>query len=537
MRFWFLLLGVFGALWAGDARAHAVLVAADPADGASIAAPPPHVVLRFNEDIALIDARIIDDSGAVVMPPHAPFARDETVVVPLPSAMRAGTYLVSYRITSADSHPVAGSVIFAIGGAADRAAVRAFAPTAGERWRGPAIMIRAMLLAVAALVAGAVLFALLVAPLGARLRRNLGWAALLGLVCAIANLAVRAALLGDAEPAALLDAATWRPVFLVPFGGAMILAGPGFALAAAGLLRSRSGGRENWPTIVGAAATIASLPLSGHAAGVSPVWLGFSAASLHVTLACFWLGAFVPLLAALRGDPAEAAATVRRFSRRAMPAVGILVGAGVILALVQLGDPAALFDGAYGTLLLVKLALVGGLIALACWNRLRLVAALETRGRARPLALAIGAEIIVGLAVLTMSATLGMTPPRVGSPTARDDHHDHAAMGGAGLTRLISTGRITAAFDLNPGRAGRNRLDIVIVDADDRPLVAREVTVEITLPGRGVAAITRRLRAEAPGRYALEGPEFAIAGTWRLRVDVLISDFVLEVLETEFELR
>ena len=37
--------------------------------------------------------------------------------------------------------------------------------------------------------------------------------------------------------------------------------------------------------------------------------------------------------------------------------------------------------------------------------------------------------------------------------------------------------------------------------------------------------IARLMQHVGPGRYRLEGPELAVAGPWRLRIDLLVSDF------------
>ena len=52
-----------------------------------------------------------------------------------------------------------------------------------------------------------------------------------------------------------------------------------------------------------------------------------------------------------------------------------------------------------------------------------------------------------------------------------------------------------------------------------------EVTLRLARPDLGIEEITRLMQHVGPGRYRLEGPELAVAGPWRLRIDLLVSDF------------
>ena len=103
------------ALGAGEAWAHAALVETTPADGARLEAPPAEVVLRFNEPVTTMAMRLLDASGAPAALRTAPTAQGNEVRITVPSDLRAGQYLLSFRVTSLDSHPVGGSVAFSIG--------------------------------------------------------------------------------------------------------------------------------------------------------------------------------------------------------------------------------------------------------------------------------------------------------------------------------------------------------------------------------------------------------------------------------------
>ena len=67
----------------------------------------------------------------------------------------------------------------------------------------------------------------------------------------------------------------------------------------------------------------------------------------------------------------------------AVPAVGLMVLAGLILSIVQLETPAALLTTDYGRIFLAKMAAVLCLLALAALNRQRLTPMLASRMRDR----------------------------------------------------------------------------------------------------------------------------------------------------------
>src|SRR5882757_1870255 len=106
-----LLLVVCGST---NAFAHASLVATEPRDGSMVAQAPRTVRLRFNEPVTPAVIRVIDSDGTT-RNDAAVHAVDETIEITLPTGLPAGTQVISYRVISADGHPVAGSMIFSVG--------------------------------------------------------------------------------------------------------------------------------------------------------------------------------------------------------------------------------------------------------------------------------------------------------------------------------------------------------------------------------------------------------------------------------------
>ena len=115
-----LLLAVTGqVVSAAPAYAHAELVDSSPANGERLQAAPREVVLRFTERVSPVQEafRLLDAATGDRLPAAAGFeepADGSTLRYPLPD-LPDGSYLVTWRVVSADSHPVAGSFSFGIG--------------------------------------------------------------------------------------------------------------------------------------------------------------------------------------------------------------------------------------------------------------------------------------------------------------------------------------------------------------------------------------------------------------------------------------
>ena len=103
------VLALAGAL---PASAHAALVRSSPTSGSTLTAVPPEVALTFNESIDPQFTSVTVKSGSTTASTGKPTVEGATVYQSLDPRMDEGTYTVSYRVTSADGHPVSGSYTF-----------------------------------------------------------------------------------------------------------------------------------------------------------------------------------------------------------------------------------------------------------------------------------------------------------------------------------------------------------------------------------------------------------------------------------------
>ena len=102
---------------ATGALAHASLVRAEPADGAMLARATLGPALTFNEPVSPLVMRLIGPNGELIAPTAT---AENSVVTVTPPRLRQGTHVLSWRVVSADGHPVGGSLMFSVGCASQR---------------------------------------------------------------------------------------------------------------------------------------------------------------------------------------------------------------------------------------------------------------------------------------------------------------------------------------------------------------------------------------------------------------------------------
>lgn len=97
---------------ASPADAHARLEGSSPQDGATLSAVPPEVMLRFNEPIQEDLNQVSVKSGSTEVAKGDPQVDGKKVYQPVEYTMEPGEYTITYKVVSADGHPVSGSLSF-----------------------------------------------------------------------------------------------------------------------------------------------------------------------------------------------------------------------------------------------------------------------------------------------------------------------------------------------------------------------------------------------------------------------------------------
>ena len=504
-------------------------------------------MLRFDEPVTPGRIEVLDSTGRSVIAGETPKAQDAEIHLALPAGLVDGTYLLSYRVTSLDSHPVGGTIVFSIGkpSAGGIAALQSKVADRGSIW--PLLSTVARLLLFISLVgaAGGALFHTLVAHdlwrLDDRTRRRLVALTLLGLAAALLGIGIEGAALAGITwtgIGGLLSGTLWRLGEQTSLGFSLTVAAIALLLLLLALERTR--GRLSLLALPASLIALGSLALTGHAVTAGPLWLTVPVLTIHVLVAAFWLGSLWPLwLAVGQPTPECALALLRRFSAIALPAVLLLVAAGATLAFLQLGRLGELFITAYGLRLASKITFVLVLLLFAALNRFWLTPELTANRSkaAHRLRISIGLEIGLGIAILAATSSLGQVPP----PRALILAAEARGMNGQGMSSMDMSGMTMPAqpgfsvvtfadgrgalIEVSPAAAGPNTITLHLFDAAEKPLTPQQVTVALSQPAAGVEPIEHPLTPESPGLYRWLNAPMPLAGEWKIRLVVFISDF------------
>jgi len=525
------LVRVVALIWmlfaATDAAfAHASLLEVNPADGTALAQSPETLTLRFNEPVSPTVVRIIDPTGKEVTPASVE-ALNETVTVRLANRLPEGTSLLSYRIISADGHPVGGTVSFSVGHPSGNATmIAAVDPTLAKLiWLTKVVIYFGLFAGV-----GGVFFRVWIAretdPASPVARVITGV-----IVCAVLASVLALGLQGlDAlgEPIGrLTTGAVWAAGLSTTLATSLGLGGLAF-LCAYFAGRSIPQMAAKILALSGLIAVGLSLAASGHAGTIEPQWVSRSAVFLHATAVAFWVGALLPLVSIAAFGGPQLVQTLKLFSFWAIPVVVVLVVAGTGIAVAQLGTVSSLWLTDYGHVLMAKLVAVALLLSLAGANYLWLTPAVAAgRPDARAwLRWSIRGEIALVIVILGLVALWRFTqPPRALLAARAAPAHVH-----------IHQLRAMVDLSVTPGQAGPVTIMLQFQSGDFGPLTPKEVTVSLAKPESGIEAIERDAKLE-PGDIWRAGPlVLPLSGQWHVRVDALISDFDKVILEDVIEI-
>jgi putative copper resistance protein D len=260
------------------------------------------------------------------------------------------------------------------------------------------------------------------------------WLAATALLSGLATLAYQVVLVSGRN-GALLDPSVWLRLLMQSRFGTIWLIRQGLLLllGALVLFREREESAVDWTVwrLEGwtlAALAVALMAWASHAVAVKtqdPATV--LAEAVHLTAAGLWLGALLPLALLLRAASREAGAdarpyavlAVRRFSAVALAAMLLIVATGLSNAWNEVGTVPALVGTRYGRLLLIKIALLAGVLGFAVVNRRRILPALSGDGATvgRPamarLSRFITYELGLGVLMVGVAAALSLTVPGI----------------------------------------------------------------------------------------------------------------------------
>ncbi len=349
---------------AGPASAHAQLESTSPNQSSVLERSPSQVVLHFGEPVEIDfgSLRVIGPNGKRVDNggTHHPPGDSHAVATSLPADLGRGTYVVAWRVISADSHPVHGAFVFSVGSATGVAKANSLASALNSQSGSATVGVLFWLIRFAAFAGlifliGIAVMVSLVWRAGGTSRRVgkllwVSWSVLLAstvLGIAIQGVYAAALPLTDIVHPALINA-----VLHTRFGEiellrlALLIAFIPVLLGIQGRLGTHTT-RWFWVVPLEVVAGIALLltpGLAGHAATGSQAGLGIVLDVLHLAGASIWLGGLALLATVLlrvrESDerPADPRLMALSVSNLAFSAVVVVVATGVVQSIRQVGS-------------------------------------------------------------------------------------------------------------------------------------------------------------------------------------------------------
>lgn len=541
-----LLGGLLVLMGAQAASAHAELLSTTPENGAVLDEAPAEAVLTFNEPVQLIDGSIRlfpGDEDPLTLDAHV---NNTSVIAALPADLADGAYALSYRVVSADGHPISGAITFTIGDGQADSATAPIVQTATPQDTQFAVSALTALQYLSLLVfAGLILFERLVlrstAPPEHRFRNILrltgigaGTTSLLLIPTSALNVT------GNPLTAVIDPTAWWSGVLWAPVTAAIIVC---VGLAGAAVLSIRQLGSRGMrllavlPPLLALAAPV----LVGHTQLMEPRALIIAADVGHLLAGAFWTGGVLGLLlflAATRvtstqeagSSPALAAKVVQRFSGVAVWGVVILAVSGTVMGIMIVGSVDALITTSYGLTLILKIGIVIPVIAIAAYNGLRLLPRISSRPTARmqwqTLTRTLSYEAALLVAILLLTGFLTNL-----SPT--HDHHDTPTENTAATAQTVTidadTQGLSLRGELEPALTGENEITFTL-EYDGEPVTPDEVTIRTHQAEHDLGPFQTTAELDpATGQYSAN-LDMPVAGEWEIQVLARVSTFAQPIV-------
>ena len=567
------------------ALGHAVVEGTSPLSGETVKSQPGQIEFRYSEPVEgnFGAIRVFDSKSARVDSGQSfhPGGEGSRLAVRLESGLPKGTYTATYRVISADSHPVSGGFVFSYGRAsAGGATVSDLLKNRGgtgdvtEFFYG---VTRTLQYAATAIAIGSVFFLLaiwlpaLASVAGAggewsraseRFAKRLSL--LLAVAVAVGALSSALGIVFQGATAAgvsFWNALDWnivddvlgtrfgtvwgiRLLVWLALGGLLVAAFSGArrpvlrpaSVGATGLALGRPGLRN--VTILVLLLPLAFLAiapaLSGHASLQNPTAVLFPANVVHVVAMSIWAAGLVTLVFAVaaatrqleRADRSRLlAANLIRFSNIAAFCVGALLITGVLQAWFEIGSWGKLFDSKFGTAVLIKAGLLLiPLAALGAYNRRRLVPELRriAGGSGSPGRTGVLLRRSLLTEIALIAVVLGVTSALVSYPPP-----DTFGKTSGPFAETTSFGPADLQLTLDPARVGANVIHVYLTDKRTGTQwdKLKEFKLSASLPKKSIGPVALDTRKAGPGHFVANGATFGAAGDWQLSAEGRVSEF------------
>jgi copper transport protein len=525
------------------ALAHGYIVRAIPEDRATLQRPPTRLQYWFSEALepAFSSVTLRDQSGTVLAQGGIDPANAALMTLQVPPDLPDGAYLVDMRLAFAsDGHVVAETRVFFVGaevGGVAGSQSRYEVHPLEAAWRTLLYAALTLLLGTTVLYANVLLPAwgsgqYRAGGLPPRVMRRLNWifgtALALGLIGNIIAMAQQSMVFFNTGLSDVIGQGLWQVVRIGSrFGDVwtarmilLALAGVLFGLSIYWREERPATVRAFWSANVWVAALLVStFSVTSHAAGSLRLpWVAVLVDWAHVLSVGVWAGGMAALALVLptalqpyTGEARRMAllAALRRFSRLVIFTLALVIATGIYSAFNWIYQPSDVTQTGWGVSLLVKLALVGGLLLMGSVHFLAAHPQRFQRWNARlerSLNVAHTLRLEAFLALLVLAAAAWLSASAVPEPTFLTE-----GVSAPSATQTVDD--LTVHVSLLPGGPGINTLDVVL-ERDGQPLDDVPVRMQAVNPARDWRSAWQDVFPAGAGLYVTTGAEIDREGRW-----------------------
>ncbi len=501
------------------ASAHATLDGTTPAASSVVSRSPDEIVLDFDETVEprLGSLRLFDDGGREMeVGDLLRDAVDQSVVRASVAPLPDGPYVVVWRVTSADGHPVTGAFPFEVGKVSTGSTSDLLESVVGSLPRDESLGVAIGVIRFFSLLAITLLIGVLVVTAGSeglvRQRSRLVTAVCLTALAAssIGILLLQGPYTTNGGWGDVFDAGLMSDVMSTRLGVALLarvmLVFVLVMLFSPVVMRRRS---SLWLNAVSLATIglVVTFSASGHASARPWAAIIVALDAVHLLAIGAWIGALMAMFVVGReafgyAEEDGTAGHLVRLSRIFTWAMPTVVVTGAVQAWMLIDDRSGVLETTYGRAFLAKVGLVVFAVAIGTGIRRRLA-----HGNVGVLRRALLFEVFVAVVVLGLAAVMVST-----SPTSGD-------AGSASSSVTLVQGGVLADITVSPARVGTVEIHTLFSPPGGSLSPVDDVEVRLELPSRDIPAIPVDMIELGPNHWSGVA-QIPYSGEWTLDVVV-----------------
>ncbi|MFN8015846.1 MAG: copper resistance protein CopC [Acidimicrobiia bacterium] len=507
-----------------SAYAHSQITGSNPGPDETLVFSPKYIELKFSESITATrnSIRLYDQNAKQIELASKTTSVNSTDIHREIPSLNRGIYIVSWSVTSADTHPVKGAYTFSIGeknkqiGDIDKRIAQVLQGNSISKETKVFALINKWFLfaALSLMIAITVLCFFKILKYSADLNKYLLLSLVVVLITTFIGLVVQTSFVQEVSLITALKpnlffeqmrshyglASLLRIIFAVILYFVLTKMNKSFLILALILC-------------IDVAVTVS---LSGHAVAGEYVSVAIVLSVIHVMSTFTWLGSI--LLIATRYKSIRNQINFKKFSKCAMICVALAFMTGAFAWYRQIGPWVYATNSFFGKLVIAKIVFVIATVIAAFFARKKVLSSSVENSKFRKL---------VSFEALVLLIVLGMTSVLVSAVPAKQSANVE-------ISKQIQVSNKILQITVDPAKTGVSQLHVYLYKKNGVPFQfdqslnnLQKSGAEVTLsnPQKNIGPLDVNMRFQGLNHYSSTGLQVPFAGTWTITVRVQIDKF------------